>query len=206
MEKYETTVTHLTPAMGQILVGSATNQFPALRNAFFVGDVLIKRDVRKLQDLAPNATVINMFGTTETQRAVSFFAVRSHNKDPEHLESLPDVIPAGKGMHNVQLLVIDREKRDRLCDIGEAGEIYVRAAGLAEGYLGLEEQSSEKFVQNPFQDNSRWVEEDKKRMEAAESVPAWREFFRGPRDRLYRSGRMIKYIVADTKLTGMKVI
>lgn len=188
MAKYETTVTHLTPAMGQILVGGANNQFPALRNAFFVGDVLIKRDVRKLQDLAPNCTVINMFGTTETQRAVSYYAVRSHNEDPDHLVSLPDVIPAGKGMKGVQLLVLDRQTRDRQCNVGEAGEIYVRAAGLAEGYLALDEQTTEKFVKNPFVDNDTWVKEDNKRLETNGAIPPWREFFKGPRDRLYKSG------------------
>lgn len=54
--------------MGQILVGGATTQFHALRNAFFVGDLLTKKDCRKLRNLAPNATVINLYGTTETQR------------------------------------------------------------------------------------------------------------------------------------------
>lgn len=64
MQTYKATVTHLTPAMGQILVGGASAEFPALRSAFFVGDQLIKRDCRLLQALAPNCTIINMFGTT----------------------------------------------------------------------------------------------------------------------------------------------
>ena len=35
------TVTHLTPAMGQLLSAQATRQIPSLRSAFFVGDVLV---------------------------------------------------------------------------------------------------------------------------------------------------------------------
>lgn len=62
MRTYKATVTHLTPAMGQILVGGASAEFPSLRNAFFVGDQLIKRDCRLLQALAPNCNIINMFG------------------------------------------------------------------------------------------------------------------------------------------------
>ena len=58
MKDHSATVTHLTPAMGQILVGGATTQFASLRNAFFVGDQLTKKDCSKLRDLAPNATVI----------------------------------------------------------------------------------------------------------------------------------------------------
>jgi L-2-aminoadipate reductase len=52
-------VTTLTPAMLQLLI-SAETEFPALRHAFLVGDVLLKRDVRRLQELAPNCAVINM--------------------------------------------------------------------------------------------------------------------------------------------------
>ncbi len=46
------TITVLTPAMGQLLTADATTQVPSLRHAFFVGDVLAKRDVLRLQALA----------------------------------------------------------------------------------------------------------------------------------------------------------
>ncbi|KAK7683545.1 hypothetical protein QCA50_013380 [Cerrena zonata] len=75
MAENEVTITHLTPAMGQLLSAQATTQIPALRNAFFVGDVLTKRDCHRLQSLAANVNIINMYGTTETQRAVSYFLI-----------------------------------------------------------------------------------------------------------------------------------
>lgn len=178
--------------MGQILVGGASAQFPALRNALFVGDVLIKRDVRKLQALAPNATVINMFGTTETQRAVSYYAVSSRNSDPGHLDRLPDVIPAGRGMNRVQLLVVDRTNRNRICAVNEPGEIYVRAAGLAEGYLGAPELSREKFVESWFVDKKHWIDQYQNLLKAQTDKPAWATSFI-PRDRLYRSGDLGYY-------------
>ena len=74
MRTFKPTVTHLTPAMGQILVGGAGAEFPSLRNAFFVGDQLIKRDCRLLQALAPNCRIINMFGTMRTQKCEHFGA------------------------------------------------------------------------------------------------------------------------------------
>jgi len=179
--------------MGQILVGGASCQFPALKNAFFVGDILIKRDCRRMQELAPNCRIINMYGTTETQRAVSYFAIPSQAQKPDYLDSLGDVIPAGRGMKDVQLLVVDRTNRDRLCDVGESGEIYVRAGGLAEGYLALDEVTKEKFVPNWFVDNNQWVEQDKQRVKTQEKPEPWREFYKGPRDRLYRSGDLGRY-------------
>ena len=36
-------------------------------------------------------------------------------------------------MSGVQLLIVNREDRNKICKVGEVGEIYVRAAGLAEG-------------------------------------------------------------------------
>jgi L-2-aminoadipate reductase len=72
MREFKPTVTHLTPAMGQILVGGATAEFPSLEHVFFVGDVLTTRDCRALRRLAANANIINMFGTTETQSVPTF--------------------------------------------------------------------------------------------------------------------------------------
>ncbi|KAK0249101.1 large subunit of alpha-aminoadipate reductase [Friedmanniomyces endolithicus] len=187
------TVTHLTPAMGQILLGSVEPKIESLHGAFFVGDILMKSVCKRLQQLAPNCRIKNMYGTTETQRAVSYYEIPSFSSEPKYLEELPrDVIPAGKGMIDVQLLVVDREKQDRQCEIGEIGEIYVRAGGLAEEYLGDAEKSGEKFVQNWFVDPQRWKYEDEQA--AAKSHEPWRQFFSGPRDRMYRSGDLGRYM------------
>lgn len=176
MHQHSITVTHLTPAMGQLLSANATQTISSLKNAFFVGDVLTKRDVSRLQFLAQNVNIINMYGTTETQRAVSYFSIPY---DPGYLASLKDIMPAGSGMKNVQLLVLS--KAGQLCGIGELGEIYVRSSGLAEGYLGLDDVTAEKFVLNPFTKDIL--------ASATKALP----FFKGPRDRMYRSGDLGRY-------------
>jgi L-aminoadipate-semialdehyde dehydrogenase len=202
MKAHGATVTHLTPAMGQILVGGASAKFPALHHAFFVGDILIKRDCRALQALADNVFIVNMYGTTETQRAVSYYEIPSKSSDEAYLEKMGNIIPAGKGMKDVQILVVDRENRNRVCDVGEIGEIYVRAAGLAEGYLGSDELTKTKFVDSWFVDNSKWVEEDKKVAKSLSEEP-WREFYMGPRDRMYRSGDLGRYMpTGDVECVG----
>lgn len=194
MRRESATVTHLTPAMGQIMVGGSNNpQFPDLHHAFFVGDILIKRDCLRVQALASNCHIVNMYGTTETQRAVSYYEIPSYNKDPEYLASMGNIIPAGRGMKDVQLLIVDPNNRERLCDINETGEIYVRAAGLAEGYLGQDELNKGKFVDNWFvTDKNQWADQDKQRAAAATAPEPWREFFKGPRDRMYKSGDLGK--------------
>jgi L-aminoadipate-semialdehyde dehydrogenase len=201
MREYGATVTHLTPAMGQILVGGASAQFPTLHHAFFVGDILIKRDCRSLQGLAPNVNIVNMYGTTETQRAVSYYEIPSYSSDGGYLDTMKDVIPAGRGMVDVQMLVVNRFEPSRICAVGEVGEIYVRAAGLAEGYLGSPELNEKKFITNWFVDPKTWTEKDKAESQGA--TEPWREFYVGPRDRLYRSGDLGRYTPSgDVECSG----
>ncbi|KAK4947557.1 large subunit of alpha-aminoadipate reductase [Elasticomyces elasticus] len=193
MREVGATVSHLTPAMGQILVGGAVATFDKLHHAFFVGDILIKRDCRSLQNLAPNVRIVNMYGTTETQRAVSYYEIPSRAENASFLDGLKDVIPAGKGMANVQMLVVNRHDRTKLCAVGELGEIYVRASGLAEEYLGTPELSKTKFVDNWFPGHEVGLNSDKRRFEEKFSHEPWAQHFLGPRDRLYRSGDLGRY-------------
>lgn len=189
MSENGATITHLTPAMGQLLSAQATTAIPSLHHAFFVGDILTKRDCLRLQSLARNVAVVNMYGTTETQRAVSYFEVQSLNKNATFSQSQKDVIPAGKGMLDVQLLVVNRHNREQICGVGEIGEIYVRAGGLAEGYLRLPEMTATKFIRNWYVSEDHWSTTS----ESTGKEEPWKEFFMGSRDRLYRTGDLGRY-------------
>lgn len=178
MNRNEITITHLTPAMGQLLSANAVSPIPSLRNAFFVGDVLTKRDIKRLQTLANNTCVINMYGTTETQRAVSYLKIPSVATNPSYLSQQKNIMPAGHGMKDVQLLVVN--KAGLLCGVGEVGEIYVRSSGLSEGYLKLPEATQAKFLINKF---------NNKVIESKSNLP----YYLGPRDRMYRSGDLGRY-------------
>ncbi|CAO3595035.1 unnamed protein product [Absidia cylindrospora] len=190
MNRTQVTITHLTPAMGQLLSSHAQNEIPTLRNAFFVGDILTKRDAARIQKFAPNVAVINMYGTTETQRSVSHYVVPARSTHPAFLGSQKEVIPAGTGMVNVQLLVVNRHDRTKMCGVGEIGEIYVRAPGLAEGYLRLPDATNEKFIPNWFVKNP--CGEDKID-ESLVDGDEWKQHWQGKRDRMYRSGDLGRY-------------
>ena len=111
----------------------------------------------------------------------------------------------------MQLLVVDRESltegKPRLCDIGKSGELFVRAGGLAEGYLGTDDMTrnlnKEKFIPNFFANNGAWEEADKKVAKERGNEQPWREYWSGPRDRLYRSGDLGRYTQSgDVECTG----
>jgi amino acid adenylation domain-containing protein len=144
------TVAHLTPALGQLLTepprGGEVLPVPSLRRVFLVGESLTRHDVARLRAMAPGVTCVNLYGSTETQRALAF-----HRVSPEEeaaVERAKQVLPLGRGMQDVQLLVLNRA--GRLAGLGEIGEIAVRSPHLARGYLGNEALTAERFQVNPF--------------------------------------------------------
>ncbi|HEY6802288.1 MAG TPA: amino acid adenylation domain-containing protein [Pyrinomonadaceae bacterium] len=147
MNQQQLTVSNLTPAMGQI-VGQATannQKLPSLRYVFFVGDVLTRRDTATLRTLAPSVNIVNLYGATETGRALSYYLV-----PPDEMSgsTYKEVLPLGRGIREVELLVVNAAGKQ--AGIGEAGEIYFRSPHLTRGYWGDERQTREKFVANPF--------------------------------------------------------
>jgi amino acid adenylation domain-containing protein len=144
MKQEGISVTNLSPAMGHMLTDTAgDDELPCLRHAFFVGDKLTRRDVARLKKLAPTVTSINLYGTTETQRAVSFF-VAEH----EAVTTTKEELPVGRGIDGVQLLVLNAA--GQLAGIGELGEIYFRSPYLALGYNEDDELTQQRFITNPF--------------------------------------------------------
>ncbi|HEV3049541.1 MAG TPA: amino acid adenylation domain-containing protein, partial [Longimicrobium sp.] len=110
------------------------------------GDVLRRADVQRLAALAPNLRVINYYGSTETQRAVSYHVVEPEAEQKE-------IIPLGRGIPGVQLLV--RNAAGEVAGVGEVGEIWLRSPHLAAGYLGDADLSASRFVVNPWTGSER---------------------------------------------------
>ncbi|HEX9942196.1 MAG TPA: amino acid adenylation domain-containing protein [Thermoanaerobaculia bacterium] len=163
------TVAHLTPALGQVLTeppggGAGPPTVPSLRWVLLVGDVLTRLDVDRLRGIAPRVACVNLYGSTETQRAVGY-----HVAAPEAgsgADRAKQILPLGRGMKDVQLLVLNAA--GRLAGIGEVGEICVRSPHLARGYLGDEPLTRERFQESPFT--------------------------RRPDDRIYRTGDLGRYL------------
>jgi amino acid adenylation domain-containing protein len=85
-----------------------------------------------------------------------------------------EVVPIGLPLPNTEAYVLDEALR--LVADGEVGELYVGGVGLARGYLGRPDLTSERFVAHPF---------------APEQ---------GPQARLYRTGDLVRR-AADGQLS-----
>ena len=165
MQQEQITIANLTPAMGKLLVESATDEnsleLSTLRYIFFVGEMLTRSNLSSLRKLCPATTYVNYYGATETQRAVSYFVV------PNEAEAAgKEEVSLGRGIDDVQLLLLN--PGGQLTGIGEVGEIYFRSPHLAKGYLGNETLTRERFITSPFTN--------------------------APNDRLYKTGDLGRYL------------
>jgi amino acid adenylation domain-containing protein len=174
MQQEHISIATLTPPMLRLLTQSAPAdiEIPSLRWAFIVGDMLTKHDVAALQRLAPSVTCVNLYGTTETQRASGYYiisdergATHESSAQPWVAQPTKETIPIGRGLRDAQLLVLNRSQH--LAGISELGEICFRSPHLAKGYLADDTLTQERFISNPFT--------------------------QAPNDRLYRTGDLGRY-------------
>lgn len=120
----QVTVAHMTPPLARVLMHVGA-RFPALRLVCLAGEAVTAADVARIAELAPNALLLNGYGTTETPQLVS------------RRELTADRAPTlGAGAPGSQLLVVDPE--GELCGIGEPGQIVVRSRHLARRLLVAE--------------------------------------------------------------------
>ena len=99
------------------------------------GEELPKDLARKL--LKGPIELWNMYGPTET----TIWSCISKVTDPEE-------ITIGMPIDNTIIYVLD-ENQKRV-SVGEEGELYIGGTGLSPGYLGKEELTRERFIPNPF--------------------------------------------------------
>ncbi|WP_027392680.1 non-ribosomal peptide synthetase [Aquimarina latercula] len=151
----EITLLHTVPTMFRLLSSSSCiergvrcNKYPKLRNLLLAGEKLYNRDIINWREVyGNNTTIINLYGTTEATLVKSFYRVE---KDLKGASS--DVLCVGKPISNTVLLILNSD--NELCRINEVGEIYIKTPFLSKGYLGDEEQTKEKFIQNPLNNDT----------------------------------------------------
>lgn len=143
----QVTVVHATPAMGQLMLEPGPTRagdrtLPDLELMLFIGDVLHRSTTDSVHDLAPDAQIVNLYGTTETQRASGYHVVDSVAGD--HAKP---VQPIGVGLPGTQLLI--RSSAGSAAGFGEVGEVWMRSHHLALGYLGRADEAVERFQLTP---------------------------------------------------------
>ena len=150
MEEEKISVVHLTPGMSQLLTERPEATNLSLRYVFFGGDVLTRHHIVQIQQLAPLATCVNFYGTTETPQAMGYFIetqLETGALDSDRA-STKETISIGQGIEDVQLLIFNHSQY--LASVGEIGEIYIRTPYLSKGYIEDKALTQSQFITNPY--------------------------------------------------------
>ena len=152
-------VSHLTPSVSRILCDTdADARLPDLSCAFLTGELLTTHDMRQVARLAPNTLIVNFYGSTETQRAVSHHVISARELPEQGKDGQGEAgqgkahIPLGRGIPDVQLVLLNGAGIQ--AGIGEAAEIFIRSPHLARGYWQDPELTAERFLRNGFTDRA----------------------------------------------------
>ncbi len=105
------------------------------------GEALSDELVSAFFNILPNATLLNLYGSSEVAADVTYFEINDLNK---HIRP----IPIGKPISNTKVYILDENQE--LLPKGMAGELYIAGAGLASGYLNQKTLTDERFISNPF--------------------------------------------------------
>jgi amino acid adenylation domain-containing protein len=110
--------------------------------AFVIGgEALFDSQLAFWRERAPHIRLFNEYGPTETVVGCCVFEATG-------LPAGDGAVPIGRPIANTELHILDEEMR--LVRPGEPGELYIGGAGVARGYRGRAELTSQKFLANPF--------------------------------------------------------
>ena len=159
---FKVTPSHLTSLKSLVSAKSITMQPHCVVSG---GETFQAELARYWQTLLPEAQFVNHYGPTEATIGCCHYFV-------PHLEKADtaknDLLPIGRPMSNRKLYILDANQAP--VPVGVIGELYIGGEGLAQGYLNRESLTSEKFIQNPFANES------------------------DAEQRLYRSGDLARYL------------
>jgi len=114
----------------------------ALREVITAGEQLrITPAIAALFTQLPACRLYNQYGPTETHLASELPLTGA----PSTWDTLPSI---GRPIANVRIYILDADRQP--VPIGVPGEAWIVGAGVARGYLGRDELTAERFVDDPF--------------------------------------------------------
>ncbi len=130
-----------TPSRMRLLAENSDNKILYnLKEMIIGGEPLPQSLLEKLRSNT-KANIYNVYGPTET---TIWSTVRKLSERQ---------IDIGKPIANTKVYIVD--KHSNIVPVGVAGELCIAGEGLARGYLNRPELTSEKFIDNPFEQGTR---------------------------------------------------
>jgi amino acid adenylation domain-containing protein/thioester reductase-like protein len=122
-----------------LLTSSQFNSILPRQKLILGGEAAPWKLIEKIQQLAPECTIINHYGPTEATVGVLTYTLE---KDSDNRQSV--TVPLGRPIANTQIYLLDKHLQP--VPIGVKGELYIGGASVARGYLNHPELTQEKFI------------------------------------------------------------
>ncbi len=126
-----------------LLEASDKEDLETLRIVTLAGENTSESLIKKSKNIMPNVEIINEYGPTENS------VVTTISRDIQAGKK----VTIGKPIANTKVYIVD--KNNKLQPIGVPGELCIAGEGLARGYLNNLELTVEKFVDSPFELETR---------------------------------------------------
>src|SRR6185437_13377047 len=140
IHKSQITTMWLTAGLFHQMVDKNPEGIAPVRQLLAGGEALSVKHVNKLLTEAPDCSLVNGYGPTESTTFACCCNIGCNLKGT--------TVPIGSPIGNTKVYVLNDEMR--LAAIGEMGELYIGGAGLARGYLNRAELTAERFGPDPF--------------------------------------------------------
>ena len=145
IETYSVTHVNFVPSMFRLFLERLDDKSNLAKihslKWIFIGGEKVSTDIyEKFSALNINARLECMYGPTECTLWATHYSIKNFSKKIN--------IPIGQPLNETRCYVVG--KNMQLQPIGIPGELCLSGAGLARGYVNLEQMTHEKFVLNPF--------------------------------------------------------
>ena len=138
-------VTFMTTALLNAIVESHPEVFDNLRMVSTGGERASVTHMSKALSILGEGKLFNLYGPTEATVYSTYYPLEN--------KPYPSNIPIGYPANDTGLLVINES--GKMVAKGIPGELCITGGSVAIGYLGKEEMTSAKFVENPYEPGTK---------------------------------------------------
>ncbi len=141
------TVLALVPSLLRVLLEEkGIGECKCLRHLSCGGEALPGELIERFfERLNLDNVLHNVYGPTEASIDATFWTCQRGNNH--------SIVPIGNPIANTEIYILNEELLP--VAIGEPGELHIGGIGLARGYLNRPELTAQKFIHNPFSNDSK---------------------------------------------------
>ena len=115
-------------------------ELPKLKTVCFAGEVMPNKQLNVWRRAYPHCLYANLYGPTEITDVCVYYIVDREFADP-------DPLPIGIACENMGTVILNEE--DKVCAVGEQGELCIYGPGVALGYWNAPELTERAFTDDP---------------------------------------------------------